>query len=218
MTVIFLILGVLGAWGVLSAAHTGVRSRIAQRRSRLALMRGARKYRFGRVAAGAVVNRDATVWQFYREVVLVSETEGMAGLEIVTHFGFADVVYSGMEITPAEFSVTQVEYPDPLVAKWLITFPRPLANEQSTSFVLRGCATLPVPGRRLFTWTTPYRVDHLTLRVVLESPPAAGVRFHVKNAQHEWLDELPLVPDHLTHEYRHEVERPLPNLTYQIDW
>jgi hypothetical protein len=218
VTVIFLILGVLGAWGVLSAAHTGVRTRIAQRRSRQALLGGAKKYRFTRVVAGAVVNPDATVWEFYREVVLVSQTEGMAGLEIVTHFGFADVVYSGMEVSPGDFTITRIHYPDPLVAKWLITFPRPLASEQPTSFVLRGCAALPAPGRSLFTWTTPYRVDRLTLRVVLENPPSTAVRFHVKNAQHEWLAELPLVPDHLTHEYRHEVARPLPNLTYQFDW
>lgn len=218
MTAIFLILGVLGAWGVLSATHTAIRNLIAQRRSRRTLMRGARKYRFERVAVGAVVNSDATVWNFYREVALVSETEGLAGLEIVTHFGFAGVVYSGMEVTPADFAIKPIEYPDPLVAKWSITFPRPLTNEQSTSFVVRGCATLPEPGRTLFTWTTPYRVDQLTLRVVLERPTPVGVHFHVKNAQHEFLDELPLVPDHLTHEYRHEVERPLPNLTYQIDW
>ena len=180
-------------------------------------MRGARKYRFERVAAGAIVSRDATVWEFYREVELVSETEGLASLEIVTHFGFSGVIYSRIQVTPADFSIKQIPYPDPLVTKWLITFPRPLVNEQSISFILRGCATLPAPGRSLFTWTTPYRVDQLTLRVVLECPPPTGVCFHVKNAQHEWL-QLPLVPDHLTHEYRHEVAWPLPNLTYQIDW
>jgi len=97
LTVIFLILGVLGAWGVVSAAHAGARNRLAHRRARRTLMRGVKAYRFQRIAAGAIVNRDATVWEFYREVEIVSETEGMAGLEIVTHFGFSGVAYSGIQ-------------------------------------------------------------------------------------------------------------------------
>lgn len=214
---VFLVLGLLGSWGALSAVHRGVVPRLARRRARKTLLGGSNPYYFRAYTVGARVDDTLRVWRFCREVEVVSKARALSHLDLQATFG-SDVEYRGLQVHPADFSFERGSHPDPVWSRFVIRFPRSLAAGECTRFVFTGLARLSAEGRRVVAFSPADRVDALTLRIVFETPPDGAVYYRIQNAQHQSLHEELLTVDRLTNEARVVVPHPVPHLTHQIVW